>query len=63
VLGRTAVQPWQVRHPGGSLSVAIVLLPLMLWFGWRLWQELAGDAAREQRTETAPRQQATSAPI
>ena len=45
------MQPWQLRHPGGPLSVAIVLLPLMLWFGWRLWQELGGDERREQRSD------------
>jgi hypothetical protein len=51
VLGGTTVQPWEVRHPGGPLSVAIVLLPLMLWFGWRLWQELGGDESHEERSD------------
>ena len=51
VLGGATVQPWQLRHPGGPLSVAVVLLPLMLWFGWRLWQELGGDATGEERTD------------
>ena len=63
VLGGTTVQPWDVRHPGGPLSVALVLLPLMLWFAWRLWQEVGGDAAREQRTPGAALQQTESAPV
>ena len=63
VLGGTTVQPWDVRHPGGPLSVAIVLLPLMLWFGWRLWQELGGDAVREQRSDVPSLPNANTAAI
>jgi hypothetical protein len=63
VLGGTTVQPWDERHPGGPLSVAIVLLPLMLWFGWRLWEELGGDATREQPHSAPPLEQASGAPV
>ena len=43
VVGGDAVQQWEVRHPGGPLSTAVVLLPLALWFGWRVWQEMASS--------------------
>ncbi len=46
VVGGDVVQPWQVRHPGEALGVAVALLPLIAWFGWRLWQEAPrGDGA------------------
>ncbi|MDP9238205.1 MAG: hypothetical protein M3P30_12560 [Chloroflexota bacterium] len=51
VVGGDAVQPYQIRHPGEPLSIAIVLLPLMLWFGWRVWQELGGAASREPQRD------------
>ncbi len=53
VVGGDPVQPWEVRHPGEPLAVAIVLFPLMLWFGWRLWQEL-GSGAQQIETSPAP---------
>jgi hypothetical protein len=33
---------YQLRHPGEAIALAITMLPLALWFGWRLWQEFAG---------------------
>jgi hypothetical protein len=39
VVGGDIMQPWQVRHPGEALAVAVAVLPLILWFGWRVWQE------------------------
>jgi hypothetical protein len=39
VVRGATVQPWQVRHPGEALALAMVLLAPLLWFGWRLWQE------------------------
>lgn len=47
VVGGDTVQPWQIRHPGGPLAIAVVLLPLILWFGWRVWQEMGAGALRE----------------
>lgn len=47
VLEGGALEPWQVRHPGEHLGYAIVLLPVALWFGWRVWQEFTME------TETA----------
>ena len=38
---------WETPHPGGSLAVAIVFLPLALWFGWRVWQEFALETPAE----------------
>jgi hypothetical protein len=38
---------WETPHPGGSLAVAIVFLPLAVWFGWRVWQEFALEAPAE----------------
>jgi hypothetical protein len=38
---------WETPHPGGSLAVAIVFLPLALWFGWRVWQEFALEVPPE----------------
>jgi hypothetical protein len=48
VVGGDAVQAWQIRHPGEPLAIAIVLLPLVLWFGWRVWQEMGGGVLRER---------------
>jgi len=31
----------ELPHPGDPLALAIVFLPLSLWFGWRVWQEFA----------------------
>jgi len=48
VVGGDTVEAWQIRHPGEPLAIAIVLFPLMLWFGWRVWQEMGGGSAREE---------------
>ncbi|TAK64473.1 MAG: hypothetical protein EPO22_05780 [Dehalococcoidia bacterium] len=48
VVGGDTVEAWQVRHPGESLATAVVLLPLVLWFGWRVWQEMGAGVGREQ---------------
>lgn len=47
VVGGDTVEAWQVRHPGEPLAIAVVLLPLILWFGLRVWQEMGGAALRE----------------
>ena len=47
IVGGDTVQSWQIRHPGEPLAIAIVLFPLILWFGWRVWQEMGGGALRE----------------
>ncbi len=47
VVGGDTVEAWQVRHPGEPLAIAVVLFPLILWFGWRVWQEMGGGALRE----------------
>ena len=31
----------ELPHPGDPLALAVVFLPLALWFGWRVWQEFA----------------------
>lgn len=46
VLGGDVVQPWNVRHPGEPLGFAIALLPVALWFGWRVWQEFSSHDER-----------------
>ena len=28
---------WEMPHPGEPLALAVVFLPLSLWFGWRVW--------------------------
>lgn len=38
------MDPWELPHPGEPLAFAVVLLPLSLWFGWRVWQEFALEA-------------------
>ena len=38
------LEPWDFPHPGEPLAFAAVFLPLSLWFGWRVWQEFAGEA-------------------
>jgi hypothetical protein len=45
VLETENMDPWEFPHPGEPLAFAVVLLPLSLWFGWRVWQEFAGEAA------------------
>jgi hypothetical protein len=51
IVGGDTVEPWQIRHPGEPLAIAVVLLPLMLWFGWRVWQEMGGGAVGELQPE------------
>jgi len=48
VVGGDTVEAWQVRHPGESLATAVVLFPLVLWFGWRVWQEMGAGVGRER---------------
>jgi hypothetical protein len=52
LVGGDDIDAWMIRHPGEPLAIAIVLLPLVLWFGWRVWQEMggAGDAFAPQRS-------------
>ena len=38
------LEPWDFPHPGEPLALAVVFLPLALWFGWRVWQEFALEA-------------------
>ena len=48
VLGGTdTLLPFERRHPGGPLAIAIVMLPLVVWFGWRLWREFAEPDGQE----------------
>jgi hypothetical protein len=47
VVGGDTVEAWQVRHPGESLATAVVLFPLVLGFGWRVWQEMGAGQTRE----------------
>jgi hypothetical protein len=53
VVGGDTVEAWQIRHPGEPLAVAVVLFPLILWFGWRVWQEMGGGASREHAPDAA----------
>lgn len=57
VVGGDTVEPWQMRHPGEPLAIAIAMMPLVAWFGLRVWQELAGP---QEPTATA---EATVAPL
>ena len=63
VVGGDVVSPFEVRHPGEPLAVAIALLPLVLWFGWRTWEELGGRAtpAHAPEPSAAPREAAGAA--
>ncbi len=58
VVGGDVVDAWSVRHPGEPLATAVVLFPLLLWFAWRVWQEMgagaAPDPARDGGGGTAP---------
>ncbi len=47
VVGGDTVEAWQIRHPGEPLATAVVLFPLVLWFGWRVWQEMGAAPAHE----------------
>jgi hypothetical protein len=51
VVGGDTVQAWQLRHPGEPLAIAVVLFPLILWFGWRVWQEMGGDVLSEHAAD------------
>ncbi len=44
VVGGDTVEAWQIRHPGEPLAIAAVLFPLILWFGWRVWEEMGRDS-------------------
>jgi hypothetical protein len=58
VVGGDIVEAWQIRHPGEPLAIAVVLFPMILWFGWRVWQEMGGGALREHAPDavsTAPK--------
>lgn len=48
VVGGDTVETWQIRHPGEPLATAIVLIPLILWFGWRVWEEIGSGAPSER---------------
>jgi hypothetical protein len=37
---------YDVRHPGEPLSITVTMLPLALWFGWRVWSDFAGNGGR-----------------
>ena len=58
IVGGDTVQPWQIRHPGEPLAIAIVLFPLILWFGWRVWQEMGGGVVSDHAPDalSAPQQ-------
>ena len=47
VLSTENLRSWEFPRPGEPIAVAVVFLPLVLWFGWRVWQEFA-LAAPEQ---------------
>ena len=51
IVGGDTVEPWQIRHPGEPLAIAVILLPLVVWFGWRVWVQIG-----------VTRQPATSSP-
>lgn len=53
VVGGDTVQAWQIRHPGEPLAVAAVLFPLILWFGWRVWQEMGGGVLHDDASDAA----------
>lgn len=62
VVGGDVVQPWEVRHPGEALGVAIALLPLVLWFAWRTWEEHgANRTPRVLATRPGPASQSAGA--
>ena len=53
VVGGDTVEAWQIRHPGEPLAMAVVLFPLMLWFGWRVWQEMGDGGLRDHAPDAA----------
>ena len=62
VVGGDVVQPFEVRHPGEPLGVALALLPLVLWFAWRTWEEHgANRTPRALATRPGPAHEATGA--
>ncbi len=63
VVGGDTVEPWQIRHPGEPLATAVVLFPLILWFGWRVWQEMGGGAARAEAPQAVNAGHAVDGPI
>jgi hypothetical protein len=44
-LSDESARGWRQHHPGEPLAFAIVLLPVVCWFGLRLWSHLANDAS------------------
>ncbi|HUS82325.1 MAG TPA: hypothetical protein VM013_03595 [Dehalococcoidia bacterium] len=47
VLETDTFESWDYPRPGGAIGVAVVFLPLALWFAWRVWQEFAAEGPLE----------------
>jgi hypothetical protein len=50
----STIEPWDFPRPGGALGGGVVFLPLMLWFGWRIWQEFALETTAQARENEQP---------
>jgi len=50
VVGGETVNEWEIRHPGEPLSVALMMIPLVIWFALRVWQEMSEGGAPKTGT-------------
>jgi hypothetical protein len=52
VLKSNNYDPWNYPRPGAPIAIAVVFLPLALWFAWRVWQEFGeeGDGSAPDGT-------------
>lgn len=53
IVGGGTVETWQIRHPGEPLATALVLLPLVAWFGARVWREMSSGATLDHAPDAA----------
>jgi len=63
VLDPDKFDPWTYPRPGGAIGVAVIFLPVALWFAWRVWQEFAEEVGGADKSGTAPTKEDVGAAV